>query len=95
MKITDSMKTLIGERQEIAFIRVNKDPIYKEICLKQKEDNKKIEEILKKRLDKQEYDFFTLYQEKENLRLAFQYDEVYIQGLRDALGLSMLFGIRN
>ena len=94
MEYSEKMQEIIDERQEIAFSRIKNDPFYKEVCFKQKESREKVDEILKKWLDEKEYDLLTEHQEGESFKNALESNEVYHQGMRGALGLSMIFGIK-
>ena len=86
MNLSDAMKDLITERQEIALKRIKNNPFYNEICFQQEKSGEAVEKILQ-RLKKRERKLIIHYYDREILKTLLEFDEIYIQGVSDAFRL--------
>ena len=91
MNLSEDLITLITERKDIAYKRAVKNPILKELSQQQNKSEKRVDEFLMT-LKKEERLLIRQHYEGEVLKMSFEDDEVYIQGLSDAFGLMVLLG---
>ena len=71
---------------------VQQDPTYRKISERQKERLAGVKEILCK-LTEEDRKTIRFYNEQETLKLGIEFKAVYIQGLKDCLGILALFGM--
>ena len=84
-----AIKNFISSRQEIAFKRVFNNKDYTTVVDALETDDDKMREILNKTLTMNDRTFVLRHFEKDGHRRHYEYNEVYFQGLRDALGVFM------
>lgn len=88
-----AIKSLMVERQEIAYKRLKGNIPYQEICYRQYESEKIVEELYYDRFTKEERITIRRHYEGENEKEFYETNEVYIQGFKDCLKLTLILGI--
>ncbi|MCL2851929.1 MAG: hypothetical protein FWE20_02680 [Defluviitaleaceae bacterium] len=88
-----SLRTLISEREELAYRRLCKNPGYMKICERQSQTEEVIEEIYHKRFNQDELLIIRRHYEGETEKSSMEEDEVYFQGLRDCFQFILHLGI--
>ena len=96
--MTDSeRKILIGlmdSRLDIALKRLNENTAYLEQCHLQEKSGEVVEELLHK-LEKEEQITIRRHYEGETVKAGFEWNEAYIQGLRDSVKILAFLGAFN
>lgn len=77
----------IASRQKIALNRAAKNPEYKEICIRQYKNESKIKDLLENNLEKDDCIFVLKYYADELSKMVYLDNEIYLQGIRDAVNL--------
>jgi hypothetical protein len=90
----NALNDLIGSRATAAIFNMKDNcPRYQEICKKQEERwEQSVEPILRK-LETEDRRAITRYYEEEVHRFSLEFDEVYLQGIRDCLNGLVFFGL--
>lgn len=88
-----AIKSLIAEREEITYQHLKGNKQYQDICNRQKEVRKTIEELYSNRFTKEEQSAIENYYEGENEKRSIEIDEVYSHGLKDCFKLVIYLGI--
>ena len=86
------LKMLVNMRQEAIFSRLNSNPRYLEVCVRQEKTEDKVEELFR-RFKKDERIAIRRHYEGELEKQSFESDEAYLQGLRDCAQFLMFLGI--
>ena len=86
------VQPFIDLRIDAAVSRLRGNFRYLEICRKQEETENKIEELYQ-RFEKDERLFIRRYYEDETLKTGLEFNEIYIQGLKDGIGLLRFLGV--
>lgn len=89
-----ALKTVAVEREEIAFKRLKNKPQYMEICKRQNKTSEMVE-ALYDRLKKEERITIRCHFEGETEKEGMEFNEVYIQGMRDCFSLLSFLDVFN
>lgn len=79
-----SLRTLVDLRIEVAMRRLKENPHYTEICEKQAATEGKISKVFQDAEN---------YFENQAIRDGLEFNEIYIQGLKDSIHLLKFLGI--
>lgn len=82
-----SLMTLICEREEIAYKRLKGNLQYQEICQRQEETEKVVEELYYNRFTQEERTTIRRHYEGNNEKDFHEINEVYVQGFKDCFRL--------
>lgn len=88
-----AIKSLIAERQEIAYKRLQGNIAYQDICYRQGESEKTVEALYHDRFTKEERIAIRRHYEGENEKEFYETNEIYIQGFKDCFRLIIFLGI--
>lgn len=88
-----SIKSLIVEREEIAYKRLKGNIPYQDICERQDETEKIVEELYHDRFTKEERITIRRHYEGETEKDGMEINEVYIQGFKDCFKLVTYMGL--
>lgn len=89
-----ALQSLIDMRIEAAIRCLKGNPRYTEICAKQEETETKVEELYQ-RFRKEERIFIRRHYEGETIKGSLEFDEIYVQGLKDGIHLLKFLNVFN
>jgi hypothetical protein len=87
------IKSLMAARQEIALTRLMGNIDYQDICHRQSETAKAVEEFYNDRFTTEERITIRRHYEGGIEKSHYETDEVYLQGFRDCFKLVIFFGL--
>ena len=81
-----ALRTLVDLRIEVAMGRLKENPHYLEICVNQAATEVKIREVFQDAEN---------YFENQSIRDGLEFNEIYIQGLKDGIHFLKFLGVVN
>ena len=88
-----SIRSIMFERQELAFERIKNKPSYLEVCQRQRQAEEIVEKMYHERFTQEERIIIRRHYEGEVEKIGMEENEVYFQGLRDCFQLIVYLGL--
>ena len=88
----NAIKELISSRVNFAILKMKNHSRYQEVCQRQEKEWQSIDVILRK-LENDDRRAIIRYYEDEVHKFDFEFDETYLQGIRDCLNVLTFFGM--
>ena len=88
-----AVKDFINSRVNMAILKLkDKNPLYQNVCEKQEANWQSVDAILQ-RLGKDDRRAVIRYYEEEVHKFGFEFNETYLQGVKDCFSLLAFFGV--
>ena len=87
-----ALHSITDFRIGVAVRRMRLNPQYEEICERHEKEGARIEELYQC-FEKEELLFIRRYYEDETLKSSLESDEIYYQGLKDAINILKFLGV--
>jgi len=87
-----ALQSITDFRIGVAIRRLKANPRYEEICGRLEKADTRVEELYQC-FEKEELLFIRRYYEDETLKTSLEFDEIYFQGLKDAINILKFLGV--